>query len=466
MAGTDQSKNLGGLLQGITNTITNHGTKMGGMFTDNVRQSFKPNIDMNDPESLKAAAQWATKNGDNAAATKYAAAASALERKQKDRNDTVQLNQMTSNLGQFDIRRQQDLDALRLKQQEQNTRAQNGLLKPGEVKIGQADFDALNNQWNTSRDKLASRIDAFSAGSNVGTGVEGSTANQASQQKDRVAGIIRNRIGGANDADKPKLRMLVSGIYDGSIDTAAALELMNDTGGLDRLNVQRSQFFDNGRYTKQVLKDGSVVISDGAGNRYREGDEGFAAANAALADAELENTILEAEGLAGVDIRKGNVKQAQTELFAAVDNDARLTDALADAKRGLELVESGKVDTGFIAGFKSKYFGGEEVGEFRNMSTDAAMRALAVFTGTKSNFEYTKAEEKAFADLFSGNAMNVGTMKTVIRGLERERRHNIRLANVAKESLYGQALHDTQADSIIKAAGVSPEWFDITVRES
>jgi len=75
MAGTDQSVNLGGMLNQIAGTIgsgyqidgQNAGAALGGVIANAVR----PEIDMEDPESLKKYANWARNNGKSEEALRY-----------------------------------------------------------------------------------------------------------------------------------------------------------------------------------------------------------------------------------------------------------------------------------------------------------------------------------------------------------------------------------------------------------
>lgn len=67
MAGQDQSANLGGMLTNIGQTM---GT-MGDAYKPVLQAATKPRGDMNDPAHLANLAQWATQNGDAAAASMY-----------------------------------------------------------------------------------------------------------------------------------------------------------------------------------------------------------------------------------------------------------------------------------------------------------------------------------------------------------------------------------------------------------
>ena len=67
MAGQDQSVNLGGMLTNIGETMGS----MGDAYKPILEAASKPRGDMNDPAHLANLAQWASQNGDSAAASMY-----------------------------------------------------------------------------------------------------------------------------------------------------------------------------------------------------------------------------------------------------------------------------------------------------------------------------------------------------------------------------------------------------------
>lgn len=77
MAGQDQSRNLSGMLGGISETLGNYGEGYKGV----LQQASKPRGDMNDPMHLQNLAQWASSNGDAAAASMYMTQARELTAK-------------------------------------------------------------------------------------------------------------------------------------------------------------------------------------------------------------------------------------------------------------------------------------------------------------------------------------------------------------------------------------------------
>ena len=67
MAGQDQSQNLGGMLSEIGKTVGSMGSSLNPL----LQAATKPRGDMNDPAHLSNLAQWASANGDTAAASMY-----------------------------------------------------------------------------------------------------------------------------------------------------------------------------------------------------------------------------------------------------------------------------------------------------------------------------------------------------------------------------------------------------------
>ena len=71
----DQSANLSGMLSQIGTTVGS----MGDAYKPVAQAFSRPRGDMNDPNHLQAMAQWASSNGDSAAASLYMQQARSLE---------------------------------------------------------------------------------------------------------------------------------------------------------------------------------------------------------------------------------------------------------------------------------------------------------------------------------------------------------------------------------------------------
>ena len=53
------------------------------------------------------------------------------------------------------------------------------------------------------------------------------------------------------------------------------------------------------------------------------------------------------------------------------------------------------------------------------MSITEAMEALQMFKGPTTDFEFTKAELKSFAQIFTGEDLNIGTLRAARNSLEK-----------------------------------------------
>lgn len=81
MAGSDQSVNLGGMLNQIGKTVGG----MGEAYKPVSQALSKPRGDMSDPAHLQRLAQWASSNGDSASASMYMQQARQLKAEQKEK---------------------------------------------------------------------------------------------------------------------------------------------------------------------------------------------------------------------------------------------------------------------------------------------------------------------------------------------------------------------------------------------
>ena len=84
MAGQDQSANLGGMLSQIGQTLGSPVDASG--LTNNIKNVFRPGVDMNDPESLQRYAQWAGGVGNAEEALQYGRQAASLQKEQQVAN--------------------------------------------------------------------------------------------------------------------------------------------------------------------------------------------------------------------------------------------------------------------------------------------------------------------------------------------------------------------------------------------
>lgn len=136
------------------------------------------------------------------------------------------------------------------------------------------------------------------------------------------------------------------------------------------------------------------------------------------------------EQAGAVETAKSNVQQYTTSRDAyitAVEQDAVLGDRIANIDKGLAMLENGEVDTGPVVGFLAETFGmgSQELGALQQMGLEEAIDALQAFKGPTTDFEFTKAELKSFAQIFRGENLNIGTLKQAKRSLEKVRKRNM-----------------------------------------
>jgi hypothetical protein len=113
--------------------------------------------------------------------------------------------------------------------------------------------------------------------------------------------------------------------------------------------------------------------------------------------------------------------------ITAVEQDAVLADRISNIDKGLALLESGEVDTGPVVGFLAETFGmgSQDLAALQQMSLEEAMEALQAFKGPTTDFEFGKAELKSFAQIFKGEDLNIGTLKSARNSLEKIRKRNM-----------------------------------------
>lgn len=105
MAGSDQSVNLGGMLTNIGETVGS----MADPYKNVMQAATKPRGDMNDPQHLMNLAQWASSNGDSAAAGAYMQQANRLADTAKADAKQLRKEQGATAMGNISVAMQQVL---------------------------------------------------------------------------------------------------------------------------------------------------------------------------------------------------------------------------------------------------------------------------------------------------------------------------------------------------------------------
>jgi hypothetical protein len=105
VAGSDQSVNLGGMLTNIGETVGS----MADPYKNVMQAATKPRGDMNDPQHLMNLAQWASSNGDSAAAGAYMQQANRLADTAKADAKQLRKEQGATAMGNISVAMQQVL---------------------------------------------------------------------------------------------------------------------------------------------------------------------------------------------------------------------------------------------------------------------------------------------------------------------------------------------------------------------
>ena len=84
MAGRSQASNLSGMLGSIGDTLGKMG-ETGNQYVETLRNQFRPDLDMNDPKSMEAYAQWLMNNGQQDEGRKMMAQAAEVQRGNRSR---------------------------------------------------------------------------------------------------------------------------------------------------------------------------------------------------------------------------------------------------------------------------------------------------------------------------------------------------------------------------------------------
>lgn len=150
--------------------------------------------------------------------------------------------------------------------------------------------------------------------------------------------------------------------------------------------------------------------------------------------------IAEASGRGSGDAERYTTES--NKYINAVENDLVLEQRLGIIDEGLAMFDEsnpdGPIDTGFAQGILFNVFGigDEQQGYLASLSVEEAMNALAEFKGVTTDFEFTKSELRAFAQIAKGEDINKGTLKAARGAIERERRRNAQTAVSSFDTAY------------------------------
>lgn len=258
---SSQAANLTGLLSGIGNTIGSMGGP-GNAMIDNVRTLNAPNIDPNDPASMRAYAEWAMRNGDRQTAQQYQLAAGKLEQEQGARKAATDSAGFQRSLNKLEEARAQAL---------QNA----GGDKQAEAQI--------NSQYDTAANAVSGKMNQMS--SQYGLDTSGTQMLENAQGRRAVTEQLVSEIKSEkNSGRRAQLQRLLTGVESGMVSPQDAIEATT-TGSLGGGNrsVQRSVNYKDGSI-QTVYKDGTTEITTAAGNTFGPGDDGYEEATTGARD--------------------------------------------------------------------------------------------------------------------------------------------------------------------------------------
>ena len=258
---SSQAANLTGLLSGIGNTIGSMGGP-GNAMIDNVRTLNAPNIDPNDPASMRAYAEWAMRNGDRQTAQQYQLAAGKLEQEQGARKAATDSAGFQRSLNKLEEARAQAL---------QNA----GGDKQAEAQI--------NSQYDTAANAVSGKMSEMA--SQYGLDTSGTQMLENAQGRRAVTEQLVSEIKSEkNSGRRAQLQRLLTGVESGMVSPQDAIEATT-TGSLGGGNrsVQRSVNYKDGSI-QTVYKDGTTEITTAAGNTFGPGDDGYEEATTGARD--------------------------------------------------------------------------------------------------------------------------------------------------------------------------------------
>jgi len=169
-----------------------------------------------------------------------------------------------------------------------------------------------------------------------------------------------------------------------------------------------------------------------------------------------------AEGSAGFNVEGLNTSRSR--YIDARDQYLQSEDMMEVIDSGIALFDpqrdGGAIDTGPFVYLLANLLGigDESVGEFQVLGTDATLEKLQMFKGPTTDFEFTKSELGAFADLFSNEKIGMGRLNEAKRAIERMQR---RLSSQAREhytAMEGYSQDPVQLNAIKTAYPPLDNW--------
>lgn len=289
-------------------------------------------------------------------------------------------------------------------------------------------------------------------------------ANQLKEEEaekaTRMANMFGNMIPNMPEERQDEARSVRDALANGEMSYKEALDWLN-TGVVGNNKLHSGKWYKNGSYMG-VDTYGNLMITTPEGDQLSAGDPGY---DEKVAAATKSGIVYDFESSKASALGKGSGEQivglgntGVTMYESAMDEVERLTYAISDNMEIIDMLQRGEeINTGALMGRLERIFGGEAIGKFENLQGNAAIDFLMKFSGPTTDFEFTKSEATAFADLLRNEEINIGKMKQIQKALKRELSKQKRLAAAGYKKME-TGLDDDAFKAEIEAYPI-PSWM-------
>lgn len=163
----------------------------------------------------------------------------------------------------------------------------------------------------------------------------------------------------------------------------------------------------------QVIRGPGESVYTMQGNNL---EEIFGPEQARIIEAALSGSRADATNDSGTTFQR--IGQLETEIPQIYDEVVGLNTSIDRAQQALDLIEGDEVDTNLIRGVMATYFGigNEAMGELMSLSTEELLNSLQQATLTPVTDRDVITLQRMFADVMSGEAINVGRLTRFLEG--------------------------------------------------
>ena len=281
--------------------------------------------------------------------------------------------------------------------------------------------------------------EAVAMGSALGKlNAENQLKEENAEKATRMANMFGNMIPNMPEERQDEARSVRDALANSEITYKEALDWLN-TGVIGSNKLHSGKWYKDGSYMG-VDTYGNLMITTPDGSELSAGDPGY---DVAVGAATSSGVVYEHESAKAGAVGKGEGEQivamgntGVTMYESALDEVERLTYAISDNMEIIDMLESGdEINTGSLMGRIEQIFGGEAIGKFQTLQGNAAIDFLMNFKGPTTDFEFTKSEAAAFADLLKNEEINIGKMKQIQKALKRELSKQKRLASAGYKKM-------------------------------